>query len=33
MNNDTVRGYVILTLKSLNYELEEIDKVLDELFM
>lgn len=31
MTNDSVRGYIILTLKNLGYKLEEIEKVLDEL--
>ena len=31
MNNDSVRGYIILTLKSLDYKEDEIDKILDEL--
>ncbi len=33
MNNDSVRGYIILTLKSLGYKEDEIDKVLDELHL
>ncbi len=31
MNNDSVRGYFVLTLKSLGYNTKEIDKILDEL--
>ena len=33
MNNDSVRGYFILTLESLGYKEEEIEKILDELYM
>lgn len=33
MSNDTVRGYFILTLESLGYKKEEIDKMLDELHL
>lgn len=32
MSNDSARGYVILTLKSLGYK-EEIEKVLSELHL
>ena len=31
MTNDSVRGYVVLTLKSLDYKEDEIDRILDEL--
>lgn len=31
MTNDSVRGYIIITLKNLGYKLKEIEKVLDEL--
>ncbi len=31
MTNDSVRGYIVLTLKNLGYKTEEIEKVLDEL--
>ncbi len=31
MNNDSVKGYFILTLKSLGCKAEEIEKILDEL--
>lgn len=33
MTNDAVRGYVILTLKSLEYKKEEIENILSELHM
>ncbi len=32
MNNDIIKGYVILALKNLGYKAEEIDKVLNELY-
>lgn len=31
MTNDTVRGYVILAMRNLNYKGEDIEKVIDEL--
>ena len=31
MNNDSVKGYVILALKNLGYDLENIEMILDEL--
>lgn len=31
MNNDSCRGYVVQALKNLNYKLEEIEKVIDEM--
>lgn len=31
MSNDSVRGYIILVLKNLNFDLKDIEKVLDEL--
>lgn len=33
MNNDSVKGYFILTLEALGYKEDEIDKILDELFL
>lgn len=33
MNNDCVRGYVILTLKSLGFSEKQIDNILDELHL
>lgn len=32
MTNDSVKGYVALTLKSLGYKKEEIEEVLNELY-
>lgn len=32
MTNDAVRGYIIITLKNLGYKIEEIEKILDELY-
>lgn len=32
MNNDIIKGYVVIALKNLGYKEEEIDKVLDELY-
>lgn len=31
MTNDSVRGYIVLTLRSLDYKEKEIDRILDEL--
>lgn len=31
MTNDSVRGYIVITLKKLGYKLEDIEKILDEL--
>lgn len=31
MTNDSVRGYIIITLKNLGYKLKDIEKVLNEL--
>lgn len=31
MNNDSCRGYVIQALKNLNYDPEEIEKIIDEM--
>ncbi len=31
MTNDSARGYIILALKSLDYDNEEIEKILREL--
>lgn len=33
MNNDSARGYFILTLKNLGCKEEEIEKFLDELHL
>ena len=33
MTNDSVRGYFVITLKNLGYKEEEIEKVLDELYL
>lgn len=33
MTNDSVRGYIVMTLKSLGYKEEDIEKVLDELHL
>lgn len=33
MSNDSARGYVVLTLKTLGYKEEEIEKVLCELHL
>ena len=33
MNNDSIRGYVILTLENCGYSKEEINKALDELHL
>ena len=30
MNNDSARGYFILTLKSLGYKEEEIERIVDQ---
>ena len=32
-NNDIIRGYIILTLESLGYKTDEINRILDELYI
>ena len=32
MNNDVIKGYVVLALKNLGYDLDKIDEVLNELY-
>lgn len=31
MNNNSVRGYVLLAMKNLGYKKEDIERVIDEL--
>ena len=31
MNNNIIKGYVMLALKNMNYKEKEIEKILDEL--
>ncbi len=31
MNNDIIRGYVLIAMKNLGYKKEDIEKMLDEL--
>lgn len=33
MTNNSVRGYIILTLENLGYKEDEIEKALDELHL
>mgnify|MGYP005812590627 CR=1 FL=1 len=32
MNNDVIKGYTVLALKNLGYDLDKIDEVLNELY-